>query len=149
MDRPLVLAGVTLPWDMGLAGHSDGDVICHAVIDALLGAAGLGDIGGHFPSDDPQWKDASSIKMLEAVVAKVVAVGFGVGNVDVTVILEVPRLAAYREEMIASLAAAMAIPADGVSLKAKSNDGLGPVGAGEAIAAVAIALVHRRLSPQG
>jgi 2-C-methyl-D-erythritol 2,4-cyclodiphosphate synthase len=81
--------------------------------------------------------------------AKVVAVGFGVGNVDVTVILEVPRLAAYREEMIASLAAAMAIPADGVSLKAKSNDGLGPVGAGEAIAAVAIALVHRRLSPQG
>jgi 2-C-methyl-D-erythritol 2,4-cyclodiphosphate synthase len=142
--RRLVLAGVTLPWDLGLAGHSDGDAICHAVADALLGAAGMGDIGQQFPSDDPQWKDASSIGLLAALGALLDQVGFVVQNIDVTVIMEVPRLGPYREEMIARLAEAVRLPPAQVGLKAKSNDGLGPVGAGEAVAALAVALVQKR-----
>jgi 2-C-methyl-D-erythritol 2,4-cyclodiphosphate synthase len=142
--RRLVLAGVTLPWDLGLAGHSDGDAICHAVADALLGAAGMGDIGQQFPSDDPQWKDASSIGLLAALGALLDQVGFVVQNIDVTVIMEVPRLGPYREEMIARLAEAVRLPPAQVGLKAKSNDGLGPVGAGEAVAAMAVALVQKR-----
>lgn len=143
-DRRLVLAGVTLPWDLGLAGHSDGDAICHAVADALLGAAGLGDIGQHFPSDDPQWKDASSIGLLADLRGLLDREGFVVRNVDVTVVMEVPRLGPYREAMIASLAEALSLPPAQVGLKAKSNDGLGPVGSGEAIAAMAVALVEKR-----
>jgi 2-C-methyl-D-erythritol 2,4-cyclodiphosphate synthase len=142
--RSLVLAGVTLPWDLGLAGYSDGDAICHAVADALLGAAALGDIGQHFPSEDPQWKDASSIGMLAGLGDLLDQEGFVVQNIDVTVVMEVPRLGPYREEMIARLAEAVRLPPGQVGLKAKSNDGLGPVGAGEAIAAMAVALVQKR-----
>jgi 2-C-methyl-D-erythritol 2,4-cyclodiphosphate synthase len=143
--RPLVLAGVTLPWDLGLAGHSDGDAICHAVADALLGAAGLGDIGQHFPSHDPQWKDASSIGLLAGLRTLLEQAGFVVHNIDVTVVMEVPRLDAYREAMITSLAEALALAPVQVGLKAKTNDGLGPVGGGEAIAAMAVALVEKRV----
>jgi 2-C-methyl-D-erythritol 2,4-cyclodiphosphate synthase len=144
VGRPLVLAGVTLPWDLGLEGHSDGDAVCHALADALLGASGMGDIGHHFPSDDPKWKDASSIKLLGAVATMLDEAGFSVQNVDLTVILEVPRIGPYREEMIGNLAQAMRLVPDQVGLKAKSNDRLGPVGSGEAIAALAVALVHKR-----
>jgi len=142
--RPLVLAGVTLPWDLGLEGHSDGDVICHVVADALLGAAGLGDIGQYFPSDDEKWRGASSIKLLGGLGTMLEQDGFTVHNIDVTVILEVPRIGPYRTEMIANLAEAVGLPAAQVGLKAKGNDGLGPVGAGEAIAAIAVALVEHR-----
>lgn len=142
--RPLVLAGVTLPWDLGLEGHSDGDAICHAAADALLGAAGLGDIGQYFPSDDEKWRGASSIKLLGGLGTMLEQGGFTVHNIDITVILEVPRIGSYRTEMIANLAEAVGLPAVQVGLKAKSNDGLGPVGAGEAIAAMAVALVEHR-----
>jgi 2-C-methyl-D-erythritol 2,4-cyclodiphosphate synthase len=144
LGRPLVLAGVTLPWDLGLEGHSDGDAICHALADALLGASGMGDIGAHFPGDDPRWKDASSIDLLAAVGVMLHKGGFAVQNVDLTVILEVPRIGPYREEMIAKLAQALRMQPDQVGLKAKSNDRLGPVGSGEAIAALAVALVQKR-----
>jgi 2-C-methyl-D-erythritol 2,4-cyclodiphosphate synthase len=144
MGRPLVLAGVTLPWDLGLEGHSDGDAICHAVADALLGAAALGDIGQHFPSDDERWRGASSMDLLGKLGAMLAEAGFTVRNIDVTVILEVPRLGPYRAEMIANLARTLALPEPQVGLKAKSNDGMGPVGAGEAIAAMAVALVEHR-----
>jgi 2-C-methyl-D-erythritol 2,4-cyclodiphosphate synthase len=139
--RPLVLAGVTLPWDLGLEGHSDGDTVCHALADAILGAAAMGDIGTHFPSEDPAWKDASSIRLLESLVALLDGNGMVVHNADVTVVLEVPRLTPYREEMIGSLARALRVPPGRVGLKAKSNERLGPVGAGEAIAAMAVVLI--------
>ena len=146
MGRPLVLAGLTLPWDMGLDGHSDGDAVCHAITDALLGATGMGDIGEHFPSSDERWKDASSLEMLTEVASRVRAAGYEIGNVDVTVVLEVPRLGPYREAMVQKLASATGLDADAVSLKAKTADGLGPEGAGEAISAVAVALVRKRSS---
>ena len=140
-DRKLILAGVELPWDLGLEGHSDGDAICHALADAVLGAAGLGDIGTHFPSEDMQWKDASSIHLLGGLEKMLADVGLQVFNADVTVILEVPRIGPYREAMVANLAAALGLPPSRVGLKAKSNDGLGPIGHGEAVAALAVVLV--------
>lgn len=140
-NRRLILAGVELPWDLGLEGHSDGDAVCHALADALLGAAGMGDIGTHFPSDDLRWKDASSIRLLEGLGSLVADAGLQVLNADVTVVLEVPRLGPYREAMIANLAGALRLPPSRVGLKAKSNDGLGPLGSGEAIAALAVVLV--------
>jgi 2-C-methyl-D-erythritol 2,4-cyclodiphosphate synthase len=143
-ERALVLAGVTLPWDLGLEGHSDGDAICHALADAMLGAAGMGDIGTHFPSEDPKWKDASSIGLLEALAGKLADSGLVVHNADVTVVLEVPRLGPYRDQMIANLAAALRVDPASVGLKAKSNERLGPVGAGEAIAAMAVVLIGPR-----
>jgi 2-C-methyl-D-erythritol 2,4-cyclodiphosphate synthase len=144
LGRPLILAGVTLPWDMGLEGHSDGDVVCHALADALLGASGMGDIGGYFPSEDPKWKDASSINLLGVLGMMLDESGFAVQNVDLTVILEVPRIGPYREEMIGKLAEAVRVLPGRVGLKAKSNERLGPVGSGEAIAALAVALVQKR-----
>ena len=143
-DRPLVLAGVTLPWDLGLEGHSDGDAICHALADAMLGAAAMGDIGTHFPDDDPRWKDASSIRLLEGLALMLAEKGLGVHNADVTLVAEVPRIGPYRDEMVANLAAALGVPPERVGLKAKSNERLGPVGAGEAIAALAVVLVGSR-----
>ena len=140
-NRKLILAGVELPWDLGLEGHSDGDAICHALADAVLGAAGLGDIGAYFPSEDMKWKDASSIELLAGLGKMVGGAGLQVLNADVTVILEVPRIGPYREAMVAKLAAALNLPTSQVGLKAKSNDGLGPVGRGEAIAALAVVLV--------
>ncbi len=130
-----------MPWDLGLEGHSDADPICHALTDALLGAAGMGDIGQHFPSSDPRWKDVSSLELLAEVAGKLRGAGFAIGNVDVTVVLEVPRLGPYRDVMIEKLAAAVGVGADAVGLKAKTTDGLGAEGAGEAISAFAVALI--------
>jgi 2-C-methyl-D-erythritol 4-phosphate cytidylyltransferase/2-C-methyl-D-erythritol 2,4-cyclodiphosphate synthase len=140
--RPLILGGVTIPFDRGLAGHSDADAVCHAVTDAVLGAAGAGDIGLHFPDSDPRWKDASSIDLLRQAVALVRERGLEVGNVDVTVIAERPKLAPHIDAMRAQVASALGIGADRVSIKGKTNEGVGELGRGEAIAVHAIALVR-------
>jgi 2-C-methyl-D-erythritol 4-phosphate cytidylyltransferase/2-C-methyl-D-erythritol 2,4-cyclodiphosphate synthase len=140
--RPLVLGGVTIPFDRGLAGHSDADAICHAVTDAILGAAAAGDIGRHFPDGDPQWKGASSLDLLRRAVEIVRAQGLAVGNVDATVILERPKLAPHVDRMRATLAEVLGVTIDRVSIKGKTNEGVGEIGRGEAIAVHAIALVR-------
>jgi 2-C-methyl-D-erythritol 2,4-cyclodiphosphate synthase len=137
-DRPLVLAGVHIAGERGLHGHSDADAIAHAVSDALLGAAGLGDIGEHFPDSDPQWKGADSMQILRQVVGKVLAAGWRVENVDVNVICERPKIAPHREEMQANLAAAVGAP---VSVKGRRAEGLGSIGRVEGIACMAVALL--------
>ncbi len=142
--RPLVLGGVRVPHDVGLIGHSDADVVLHAVIDALLGAVGLGDIGTHFPPDDLRYRDADSGVLLRQVVAELHRAGFEPVNVDVTVVAERPRIAPYAAAMRRSIAAALAIGPERVGVKAKSNEGLDAVGRGEALAAWAVALVRRR-----
>jgi 2-C-methyl-D-erythritol 4-phosphate cytidylyltransferase/2-C-methyl-D-erythritol 2,4-cyclodiphosphate synthase len=142
--RALVLAGVSVPTGRGALGHSDADVICHAVTDAILGALALGDIGAHFPDSDVRWKDASSIDLLQRVVALAGEQGYEVGNVDVTVLLERPKLREHVAAMRRSLAAALAIDESRVSVKAKTNEGVDAVGRGEAIAAHAVALVRSR-----
>jgi 2-C-methyl-D-erythritol 2,4-cyclodiphosphate synthase len=143
-DRPLILGGVDIPHEEGLAGHSDADVLTHAVIDALLGAAGLGDIGQHFPDTDPRFKDADSIGLLRTVVTYLGERGFAIGNVDATVVLERPKLAPYREEIRATLAAALGLPEDAVNVKATTGERMGFVGRGEGAAAMAIATLERR-----
>jgi 2-C-methyl-D-erythritol 2,4-cyclodiphosphate synthase len=141
-DRPLVLGGVELPWDVGLQGHSDADVVCHALTDAVLGAAGLGDIGELFPDGDPQWKGARSLDLLAAAVERVREQGLRVTSADVTVVLEVPRLQPYRAEIRSRLAGALGVDATCVGVKAKTSEGLGPTGSGEAIAALAVAVLE-------
>ena len=140
--RPLVLGGVTIPSERGALGHSDADVVCHAVTDAILGAASLGDIGRHFSDSDPRWKDANSIDLLRRVVQLVIEQGFMVGNVDVTVILETPKIRDHVDAMRASVAGAIGIDVARVSIKGKTNEGVDAVGRGEAIAAHAIALLR-------
>lgn len=142
--RPLILGGVDIPHEEGLAGHSDADVLTHAVIDALLGAAGLGDIGQHFPDTDPRFKDADSIELLRTVVVYLGERGFTIGNVDATVVLERPKLAPYREQIRATLAAALALPEDAVNVKATTGERMGFVGRGEGAAAMAIATLERQ-----
>ncbi len=142
--RPLVLGGVTIPSDRGALGHSDADVVCHAVTDAVLGAASLGDIGRHFPDTDPRWQGASSVDLLERAVAMLADAGLQVGNVDVTVVLERPKIKDHIEAMRAAVAGALGIDVDRVSIKGKTNEGLDAVGRGEAIAAHAVALVRSR-----
>jgi len=124
--RPLILGGVTIPSDRGALGHSDADVVCHAVTDAILGAAALGDIGRHFPDTDPRWKDADSIDMLRRAVQLVAEQGLMVGNIDVTVILEKPKIRGYVDAMCASLAAALGVDTERVSIKAKRTKGSTP-----------------------
>jgi len=138
--RRLVLGGVVLEAERGLAGHSDADVVCHAVADALLGAAGLGDLGGIFPDTDPAWKDADSTAMLAEVARLVVDEGWAVANVDCAVVLEAPRLAPHRAGMEARLAEVVGAA---VSVKAKRAEGLGALGRGEGIACWAVALIER------
>jgi 2-C-methyl-D-erythritol 2,4-cyclodiphosphate synthase len=138
--RPLVLGGVTFEGERGLAGHSDADVVAHAVTDALLGAAGLGDIGQHFPDTDPAFAGADSIELLRRAVADVRAAGWEPGNVDCTVVLEAPRLASRRAELEATLSGA--VGAD-VTVKGKRAEGLGALGRAEGIACFAVALVSR------
>ncbi|HKC55711.1 MAG TPA: 2-C-methyl-D-erythritol 4-phosphate cytidylyltransferase [Vicinamibacterales bacterium] len=140
--RPLVLGGVSIPFDKGLDGHSDADAVCHAVTDAILGAASAGDIGRHFPDTDPAWKGADSVDLLKRAVAIVKAAGFGVANVDVIVIAQRPKLSPYVDSMRASLACALGIDMDQVSVKGKTNEGVDSTGAGEAIAVHAVALIH-------
>ena len=142
--RPLVIAGVTIPFDKGPLGHSDGDVACHAATDAILGAASLGDIGRHFPDTDPRWKGANSVDLLRRVVQLAADQGLMVGNVDVTVILEKPKIRDHIDSMRASLAAALGLDIARVSIKGKTNEGVDAVGRGEAIAAHAIALMRSR-----
>ena len=139
--RPLVLGGVTVPAERGALGHSDADVVCHAVTDAILGAARAGDIGQHYPDTDPRWKGASSIALLTEVAARVRARGFAVENVDVVVILERPKIGPHRDVIQASVAAAIGIDASRVSVKGKTNEGVDAVGRGEAIAAHAVCLL--------
>jgi 2-C-methyl-D-erythritol 2,4-cyclodiphosphate synthase len=128
LGRPLILGGVTIPCDFGLAGHSDADVLSHAITDALLGAAALGDIGMHFPDTDPQWKDAGSLRFLRHACELAAAAGYGIVNVDSTVILERPKLKDYRLAIRQSLATALALDLDRVSVKFKTAEGVGPVG---------------------
>ncbi len=135
----LVLGGVEIPHDRGLEGHSDADVLTHAVIDALLGAAGQGDIGEHFPDSDERWRDADSMRLLQAVVEMVMAEGLEIVNVDCTVIMETPKLAPHRPAIRASLARALGLQATRVNVKASTGEGMGFVGRGEGVAALAVA----------
>ena len=140
-DRRLVLGGVAIEHPTGLAGHSDGDVLLHALMDALLGAANLGDLGRHFPSDDPAYAGASSLGLLKRVGALIREAGFAVASLDATVIAQAPRLVPHIGAMRDAIAGALGIESGQVSVKATTNDGLGVVGSGEAIAALAIALL--------
>ena len=142
--RPLVLGGVTIPSDRGALGHSDADVVCHAITDAMLGAVCLGDIGQHFPDSDPRWKGALSLDLLSRAAALIVNQGYEVGNVDVTVILEQPRLRPYLDAMREAIAGSLDVGRSSVSIKAKTNEGVDAVGRGEAIAAHAVALLRIR-----
>jgi 2-C-methyl-D-erythritol 2,4-cyclodiphosphate synthase len=142
--RRLILGGVRIDSDVGLDGHSDADVLTHAVIDALLGAAGLGDIGEHFPPSDPSYQDADSLLLLGEVLTLVIAAGLEVENVDCTVILETPRIGPHREAIRANLARALGLPATRVNVKATTGERIGFVGRGEGAAALAIASVCAR-----
>ncbi len=139
--RRLVLGGVEIPHERGLAGHSDADAVAHAVTDAILGAAALGDIGAHFPPTDPQWRAADSIELLRAATRMLEEHNYQVVNVDVTVVCEAPKLAPHVPEMRERLAAALGIGPRHVSVKGKTNEGMGWVGRGEGVAAIAVALV--------
>ena len=140
--RPLVLGGVEVPFERGLSGHSDADVVVHAIIDALLGAAALGDIGTHFPSSDPQYEGMSSIALLERVGDILRGAGIEVVNIDATIVAERPRLVPYVDEMRYAICEALDIANEQVSVKATTTDGLGFAGHGEGIAAHAVALVE-------
>lgn len=136
-DRRLILGGVEIPHDQGLHGHSDADVLTHAVIDALLGAAGLGDIGEHFPDSDERWRDADSVELLETVVASVAEAGLEIVNVDCTVVMEAPRLGSHKQAIRTRLAAVLSLPEGRVNVKATTGEGIGFVGRGEGVAALA------------
>ena len=140
--RPLIVGGVTVPFDKGPVGHSDGDVLAHAVCDALLGAGGLGDIGKHFPDTDPRWKGANSLKFLEYTRDLLAGAGMKIAYIDAVVICERPKLGPHFPVMREALSRALGIPSDRVHLKAKTNEGVDAVGRGEAIAAHAIATVE-------
>jgi 2-C-methyl-D-erythritol 2,4-cyclodiphosphate synthase len=142
--RPLILGGVTIPHERGLHGHSDADVLTHAVIDALLGAAALGDIGQHFPDTDERYRDADSIELLRTVVAELAERGLEVAHVDTTVVMERPKLAGHRDAIRASLAAALRVEPAHVNVKATTGEGMGFVGREEGVAALAVATVQGR-----
>lgn len=142
VDRPLIIGGVTIEHEMGLAGHSDADVLSHAVADALLGAAGLGDLGRWFPSED-KWKGVSSLVLLAEVRAALVEAGWRIVNVDATVVAEVPRLSPHVSEMTSNVAAALSVERAAVSVKATTTDGMGFTGRGEGIASIAVASIER------
>ena len=141
--RPLILGGVTIPFDRGLLGHSDADALLHAICDALLGAAALGDIGRHFPDTDPAFAGADSRVLLREVAKRVRAAGFSIGNVDATIIAQAPKMAPHVPAMIERIASDLGIPPDCVNVKAKTTERLGFTGRGEGIATEAIALVFR------
>jgi len=138
-DRPLILAGVAFPGERSLEGHSDADVVAHAIADAILGAAGLGDLGAHFPDSDPTWRGADSTDLLAEVVRRAAAAGWRVVNVDCSVVLEAPRLAPHRAAMEARMTAVVGAPA---TVKAKRAEGLGALGRAEGIACYAVALLE-------
>ena len=141
--RKLFLGALEIPYGRGLLGHSDGDVLLHAICDALLGALALGDIGEHFPDTDPKYKGISSVKLLEIVRKLVAENNFRINNLDTVVIAEEPLLSAFKKPMQQKIAALLKIPEDAVNIKAKTNEGLGALGAKEAIASYAIATISR------
>ena len=141
--RPLMIGGVAIPHDRGLAGHSDADVLLHAVVDALLGAAALGDIGAYFPSSDARWRDASSADFLAHTMALLREGGWSIENVDATVVMETPRLGPHVAAIRATIAQALQIAVDCVSVKGKTTDHLGFTGRGEGVACYAVALISR------
>jgi 2-C-methyl-D-erythritol 2,4-cyclodiphosphate synthase len=145
--RPLILGGVTIPHPRGLAGHSDADVLLHAIADALLGALALGDLGAHFPDTDPRWKGADSRVLLRHVAALVAGRGWDIGNVDATVIAQAPRLAPFVAAMRANVAADLGCDPERISIKATTTERLGFIGREEGIAAEAVVLVVRRENP--
>ncbi len=140
---PLVLGGVTIDHPRGLAGHSDGDVIAHALTDALLGAAGLGDIGALFPSDDERWRGADSLDLLRGAYAQVTAAGYALVNADCVLVGQEPKIAPHREEMRGRLAAALGVDPEQVNVRATTTDRLGFTGRGEGLAAEAVALLEK------
>ena len=142
--RPLILAGVKIPFELGLSGHSDADIVCHAVTDAVLGAASMGDIGRLFPDTDPKWKGADSIALLKGAMELVRHGGYGVSNVDVTVIAQKPKLLPYLDQMRSNLAAALGVDAGAVSIKGKTNEGVDSMGRGESMACHAVALLSAK-----
>ncbi len=141
--RDLILGGVKIPWEKGLLGHSDADVLVHAVMDALLGAAALGDIGQHFPDTDPAYKGISSLKLLEHVTALLAKEGYGITNIDATIIAQKPKMAPHIQEMRANMAQSMGIEAQRLNIKATTEEGLGFTGRGEGIASQAVCLLHK------
>lgn len=145
--RPLILGGVRIPSELGLAGHSDADVLFHCITDALLGALGLGDIGMHFPDTDPAWKGASSLQFLQHAVKLAGQAGYRIGNIDSTVILERPKLKDFRPEIRESVASAVNLPAQLVSVKFKTGEKVGPVGEGKSCEAqAAVLLISSKVS---
>jgi 2-C-methyl-D-erythritol 2,4-cyclodiphosphate synthase len=135
--RRLILGGVEIPYELGLDGHSDADALTHAVIDALLGAAGQGDIGERFPDTDERWRDADSVRLLESVVGAVAQAGLEIVNVDATVVMQAPRLSPYKPAIRLRLATALGLPEERVNVKATTGEGIGFVGRGEGVAALA------------
>jgi 2-C-methyl-D-erythritol 4-phosphate cytidylyltransferase/2-C-methyl-D-erythritol 2,4-cyclodiphosphate synthase len=143
-NRKLILGGVEIPFDKGLQGHSDADALIHAICDALLGAAGCGDIGRHFPDNDPEYKNISSIILLKKVKKIIESKGFSINNVDATVVMEMPRLAPYAAKMVSNIALALDIAEASMNIKAKTNEGMGFIGRNEGVAVFAIAAVIER-----
>ena len=146
--RKLILGGIEIPFQKGLAGHSDADVLVHAICDALLGAIGQGDIGLHFPPTSPEYKDISSLKLLEKVIRWVKEKGFVVGNLDSTIVAQKPQISPYFEAMKQTLAPIMELDLDRANIKAKTPEGLGPIGHGEGIAAYAVVILMRKNASQ-
>jgi len=142
-DRPLVLGGVTIPFERGLSGHSDADAVIHAVVDALLGAASLGDIGKHFPSTDPRWKNQPSAVFLDNTYSLLCQHQWSIGNIDVTIVAERPKMAPHMEAMRTHLAEHLHLEIEQVSIKATTTDGLGFTGHQEGIACYAVALIEK------
>ncbi len=145
--RPFILGGIHVPFERGPLGHSDADVLAHALSDALLGACALGDLGKHFPDSDQKWKGVDSMRLLAACVEMVHAKGYDVGNVDVTVVVQLPKLAPFIAAIRERLAPILQIELDAVSVKAKTSEGMGYTGDGTGIAAYAVALLERRTAP--
>ncbi len=141
--RPLILGGIRIPFDRGLFGHSDGDAVCHAIADALMGAVGLGDIGEHFPDTDPKYKNANSLNLLSQVVEKIRHQGFRVSHVDVTIVAEAPKLSPYKSHIAQNLAPCLGVSLQDISVKAKTNEKMDAVGRGEAIVVYAVALLEK------
>ena len=139
--RPLILGGITIPFEKGLSGHSDADAVCHAITDAMLGAAALGDIGTHFPPSDAKWKNADSTELLRLANVVLDEAGYRIVNIDVTVICEMPKIGPHVQAMRERLAAVLGIAAKQISVKGKTNEGMGWIGRGEGIATIATVMV--------
>jgi 2-C-methyl-D-erythritol 2,4-cyclodiphosphate synthase len=142
--RPLILGGVKIPFEKGLLGHSDADVLTHAIIDAMLGAAGEGDIGKHFPSDDPKYKGISSLELLKKIKALIDAKGYNIGNIDSTVVIQEPRLAPFIDNIVITLSRTLNVDPHLINVKAKTEEGLGFTGEGMGVSAHAVCLLHRK-----